>query len=140
MNYKIPSLLKRKNDQEKNNALYDWMLLTSQIGRGCSDSTHVFSVNFLWMIVCQKLNWVPAEIFVCVCEQSLSFTDAHFCARVSMCLGMVSVLDLMQGGFPSRASFHELYNMYKKYLPEKLARLDPRLFCKVREKLILLCY
>lgn len=47
---------------------------------------------------------------------------------------MVSVLDLMQGGFPSRASFHELYNMYKKYLPEKLARLDPRLFCKVREK------
>lgn len=50
-----------------------------------------------------------------------------------MYLGMVSVLDLMQGGFPSRASFHELYNMYKKYLPEKLARLDPRLFCKVRE-------
>uniref|UniRef100_A0A663E309 Unconventional myosin-VI n=1 Tax=Aquila chrysaetos chrysaetos TaxID=223781 RepID=A0A663E309_AQUCH len=53
-----------------------------------------------------------------------------FCACVSMNLGMVSVLDLMQGGFPSRASFHELYNMYKKYLPEKLARLDPRLFCK----------
>ena len=50
-----------------------------------------------------------------------------------MYLGMVSVLDLMQGGFPSRASFHELYNMYKKYLPEKLARLDPRLLCKVRE-------
>uniref|UniRef100_A0A8C4J4X6 Unconventional myosin-VI n=1 Tax=Dromaius novaehollandiae TaxID=8790 RepID=A0A8C4J4X6_DRONO len=46
------------------------------------------------------------------------------------CSGMVSVLDLMQGGFPSRASFHELYNMYKKYLPAKLARLDPRLFCK----------
>ncbi|EMP38590.1 Myosin-VI [Chelonia mydas] len=46
------------------------------------------------------------------------------------CSGMVSVLDLMQGGFPSRASFHELYNMYKKYMPAKLARLDPRLFCK----------
>jgi myosin-6 len=46
--------------------------------------------------------------------------------------GMVSVLDLMQGGFPSRASFHELYNMYKKYMPDKLARLDPRLFCKVQ--------
>lgn len=46
------------------------------------------------------------------------------------CSGMVSVLDLMQGGFPSRASFHELYNMYKKYMPDKLARLDPRLFCK----------
>lgn len=45
---------------------------------------------------------------------------------------MVSVLDLMQGGFPSRAPFHELYNMYQKYMPAKLTRLDPRLFCKVR--------
>lgn len=52
--------------------------------------------------------------------------------------GMVSVLDLMQGGFPSRAPFHELYNMYKQYLPGKLARLDPRLFCKV--SLSLECY
>lgn len=68
----------------------------------------------------------------------MHFTDTSFCASVSMNLGMVSVLDLMQGGFPSRASFHELYNMYKKYLPEKLARLDPRLFCKVRKKFILL--
>ncbi|XP_072359407.1 unconventional myosin-VI-like isoform X2 [Scyliorhinus torazame] len=46
------------------------------------------------------------------------------------CSGMVSVLDLMQGGFPSRAPFHELYNMYQKYMPAKLCRLDPRLFCK----------
>lgn len=44
---------------------------------------------------------------------------------------MVSVLDLMQGGFPSRAPFHELYNMYQQYMPPKLTRLDPRLFCKV---------
>nr|XP_033935933.1 unconventional myosin-VI-like [Pseudochaenichthys georgianus] len=43
---------------------------------------------------------------------------------------MVSVLDLMQGGFPSRAPFHELYNMYQQYMPPKLCRLDPRLFCK----------
>ncbi|XP_031134756.1 myosin VIb isoform X1 [Sander lucioperca] len=46
------------------------------------------------------------------------------------CSGMVSVLDLMQGGFPSRAPFHELYNMYKQYMPDKLTRLNPRLFCK----------
>ncbi|XP_034078225.1 myosin VIb isoform X1 [Gymnodraco acuticeps] len=46
------------------------------------------------------------------------------------CSGMVSVLDLMQGGFPSRAPFHELYNMYKQYMPAKLVRLNPRLFCK----------
>lgn len=43
---------------------------------------------------------------------------------------MVSVLTLMQQGFPSRAPFSELYSMYKSYLPPELARLDPRLFCK----------
>ena len=45
-------------------------------------------------------------------------------------IGMVSVLDLMQQGFPSRTQFAELYAMYKSYLPKELARLDPRLFCK----------
>lgn len=54
-----------------------------------------------------------------------------FCVRPPSSVGMVSVLDLMQGGFPSRAPFHELYNMYQKYMPPKLTRLDPRLFCKV---------
>ncbi|KAL5010725.1 hypothetical protein ScPMuIL_013030 [Solemya velum] len=46
------------------------------------------------------------------------------------CSGMHSVLDLMQQGFPSRTLFADLYNMYKKYLPPELSRLDPRLFCK----------
>lgn len=54
--------------------------------------------------------------------------------RVCLCSGMVSVLDLMQGGFPSRAPFHELYNMYKQYMPDKLTRLNPRLFCKVQQQ------
>ena len=47
------------------------------------------------------------------------------------CSGMTSVLDLMQQGFPSRTMFVELYNMYKSYMPANIARLDPRLFCKV---------
>ncbi|XP_064488667.1 unconventional myosin-VI-like isoform X2 [Ornithodoros turicata] len=46
------------------------------------------------------------------------------------CSGMTSVLELMQQGYPSRAPFADLYNMYKCYLPPELARLDPRLFCK----------
>ncbi|CAG0898127.1 unnamed protein product [Darwinula stevensoni] len=46
------------------------------------------------------------------------------------CAGMASVLELMQQGFPSRAPFHDLYNMYRGFLPKELARLDPRLFCK----------
>ena len=46
------------------------------------------------------------------------------------CAGMVSVLELMQGGYPSRANFNDLYNMYKGLLPPKLQRLQPRLFCE----------
>jgi myosin-6 len=46
------------------------------------------------------------------------------------CAGMVSVLDLMQGGFPSRTSFSDLYDMYKSVLPPELAALDPRTFAK----------
>lgn len=46
-------------------------------------------------------------------------------------IGMTSVLELMQQGYPSRAQFSDLYSMYKQYLPPDLARLDPRLFCKV---------
>ncbi|XP_050720790.1 unconventional myosin-VI-like isoform X3 [Eriocheir sinensis] len=46
------------------------------------------------------------------------------------CSGMTTVLELMQQGYPSRAPFHDLFSMYKQYLPTELARLDPRLFCK----------
>jgi myosin-6 len=46
------------------------------------------------------------------------------------CAGMTSVLELMQQGYPSRALFAELYNLYRAFLPPELARLDPRLFCK----------
>ncbi|XP_076076896.1 unconventional myosin-VI-like isoform X1 [Mytilus galloprovincialis] len=46
------------------------------------------------------------------------------------CAGMNAVLDLMQQGYPSRTQFLELYNMYKKFMPSDLIRLDPRLFCK----------
>jgi myosin-6 len=47
------------------------------------------------------------------------------------CSGMTSVMELMQNGFPSRVPFIDLYNMYHKYLPPKLAKLEPRVFCKV---------
>ncbi len=50
----------------------------------------------------------------------------------SLSAGMTSVLDLMQQGYPSRTQFSELYNMYKSVMPPNIARLDPRLFCKVR--------
>jgi myosin VI len=46
------------------------------------------------------------------------------------CAGMVEVLALLQGGYPSRTAFADLYNLYKKYLPAKLSSLDPRTFCQ----------
>uniref|UniRef100_A0A8C9Q1K4 Unconventional myosin-VI n=1 Tax=Spermophilus dauricus TaxID=99837 RepID=A0A8C9Q1K4_SPEDA len=84
-------------------------------------------------LLLDKLRSTGASFIRCI-KPNLKMTSHHFEGAQILsqlqCSGMVSVLDLMQGGFPSRASFHELYNMYKKFMPEKLARLDPRLFCK----------
>ncbi|XP_037698659.1 unconventional myosin-VI [Choloepus didactylus] len=84
-------------------------------------------------LLLDKLRSTGASFIRCI-KPNLKMTNHHFEGAQILsqlqCSGMVSVLDLMQGGFPSRASFHELYNMYKKYMPDKLARLDPRLFCK----------
>lgn len=45
--------------------------------------------------------------------------------------GMTSVMELMQNGFPSRVPYADLHSMYSKYLPPKLAKLEPRVFCQV---------
>uniref|UniRef100_A0A2I3HZQ8 Unconventional myosin-VI n=1 Tax=Nomascus leucogenys TaxID=61853 RepID=A0A2I3HZQ8_NOMLE len=84
-------------------------------------------------LLLDKLRSTGASFIRCI-KPNLKMTSHHFEGAQILsqlqCSWMVSVLDLMQGGYPSRASFHELYNMYKKYMPDKLARLDPRLFCK----------
>ncbi|XP_057679101.1 unconventional myosin-VI-like isoform X2 [Corythoichthys intestinalis] len=84
-------------------------------------------------ILLEKLRSTGSSFIRCIKPNlkmvSHQFEGAQILSQLQ-CSGMVSVLDLMQGGFPSRAPFHELYNMYKKYMPPKLARLDPRLFCK----------
>ena len=43
---------------------------------------------------------------------------------------MLEALQLMQGGYPSRTDFQNLYDMYKKYLPPLMANLDVRTFCE----------
>ncbi|XP_062981002.1 unconventional myosin-VI isoform X5 [Elgaria multicarinata webbii] len=84
-------------------------------------------------LLLEKLRSTGSSFIRCI-KPNLKMTSHNFEGAQILsqlqCSGMVSVLDLMQGGFPSRASFHELYNMYKKYMPAKLTRLDPRLFCK----------
>ncbi|MEE6476447.1 hypothetical protein FKM82_011082 [Ascaphus truei] len=84
-------------------------------------------------LLLEKLHSTGSSFIRCI-KPNLKMTSHQFEGAQILsqlqCSGMVSVLDLMQGGFPSRASFHELYNMYKKYMPAKMSRLDPRLFCK----------
>ncbi|XP_062324377.1 unconventional myosin-VI-like isoform X3 [Osmerus eperlanus] len=84
-------------------------------------------------ILLEKLRSTGSSFIRCIKPNlkmvSHQFEGAQILSQLQ-CSGMVSVLDLMQGGFPSRAPFHELYNMYKQYMPAKLTRLDPRLFTK----------
>lgn len=61
--------------------------------------------------------------------QEQSFLGGQILSQLQ-CSGMVSVLNLMQGGYPSRTAFAEVYQMYRAIMPERLRRLDPRLFCK----------
>ncbi|UXI22000.1 hypothetical protein NH340_JMT07943 [Sarcoptes scabiei] len=44
------------------------------------------------------------------------------------CSGMTSVLDLMQNGYPSRASYSHIYNLYSPRLPKQLSKIDARFF------------
>ncbi|XP_075148693.1 myosin heavy chain 95F jaguar isoform X2 [Haematobia irritans] len=46
------------------------------------------------------------------------------------CSGTISVLELMEHGYPSRVPFADLYNMYKSFLPPELAKLPARTFCE----------
>uniref|UniRef100_A0A8C5BAQ1 Unconventional myosin-VI n=1 Tax=Gadus morhua TaxID=8049 RepID=A0A8C5BAQ1_GADMO len=84
-------------------------------------------------VLLEKLRSTGSSFIRCI-KPNLKMISHHFEGAQILsqlqCSGMVSVLDLMQGGFPSRAPFHELYNMYQQYMPPKLTRLDPRLFCK----------
>ncbi|XP_077949504.1 myosin VIa isoform X3 [Gasterosteus aculeatus] len=84
-------------------------------------------------ILLEKLHSTGSSFIRCIKPNlkmiSHQFEGAQILSQLQ-CSGMVSVLDLMQGGFPSRAPFHELYKMYQQYMPPKLTRLDPRLFVK----------
>ncbi|KAL7669053.1 hypothetical protein ACOME3_009724 [Neoechinorhynchus agilis] len=57
------------------------------------------------------------------------FDGPHILSQLQ-CAGMLSVLELMQQGYPSRAKFDHLYSKYRSILPADLARLEPRFFCK----------
>jgi len=81
----------------------------------------------------EKLNSTRATFVRCIKpNQKMKpkiFEGAGILSQLQ-CAGMVSVLDLMQGGYPSRTQFKDLYDMYKSVLPPALAKLDPRTFAK----------
>jgi myosin-6 len=80
-----------------------------------------------------KLHSTRASFVRCI-KPNQSFTPKEFNGGEILsqlqCAGMVTVMDLMQGGFPSRTSFQDLYIMYKASLPPELASLEPRIFAK----------
>ncbi|KAI1727459.1 myosin head (motor domain) domain-containing protein [Ditylenchus destructor] len=57
------------------------------------------------------------------------FNGIHITNQLK-CSGMINVLKLMQNGYPSRVVFSELYDMYHRSMPSRLAELDPRQFCQ----------
>jgi len=84
-------------------------------------------------VLMDKLNSTRATFVRCIKPNGKMkpkiFEGAMILSQLQ-CAGMVSVLDLMQGGYPSRTSFNDLYVMYEKVLPPALKALDPRTFAK----------
>lgn len=120
--------------RESNNKLLKQMFDSVQISTGKLNFISVGSkFRQQLAVLMEKLKATGTNFVRCIKPNSkMSDHLAEGSSILSQleCAGMNSVLDLMQQGFPSRTQFQELYNLYKKYLPPDLARLDPRLFCK----------
>ncbi|XP_065838355.1 unconventional myosin-VI-like [Oscarella lobularis] len=50
--------------------------------------------------------------------------------------GMMSVLDLMDDGYPTRTPFHGLHELYKNRVPSTLTSLDAKSFCEALFKTV----
>lgn len=120
--------------QDSNDALLKKMFEGTQVSTGKLNFISVGSkFRQQLVILMEKLKATGTNFIRCI-KPNLKMVDHMFEGGQILsqleCAGMNAVLDLMQQGFPSRTQFSELYNMYKKYMPSDLARLDPRLFCK----------
>lgn len=77
------------------------------------------------ILLMEKLNSTRSNFIRCIKPnqkmQPKIFTGGEILSQLQ-CAGMVSVLDLMQGGFPSRTMFKDLYDMYKGVLPRSSRR------------------
>jgi myosin-6 len=84
-------------------------------------------------VLMDKLNSTRASFVRCIkpnAQMKPKIFEGAMILSQLQCAGMVSVLDLMQGGYPSRTQFQDLYDMYASILPPELKALDPRTFAK----------
>ncbi|XP_063718302.1 unconventional myosin-VI-like isoform X2 [Symsagittifera roscoffensis] len=90
-------------------------------------------------VLMKKLEPTGAHFVRCIKPNSKmiqgSFEGASVLSQLQ-CSGVVSALKVMESGYPCRVPFVELYALYKNNLPPKIARLDPRLFCKALFKAV----
>ncbi|XP_075244951.1 unconventional myosin-VI-like isoform X2 [Convolutriloba macropyga] len=90
-------------------------------------------------VLMKKLEATGAHFIRCIKPNSKmvkgTFEGASVLSQLQ-CSGVVSALKVMESGFPCRVPFVELYSLYKNNLPPKIAKLDPRLFCKALFKAI----
>lgn len=116
-------------------------LLKSLFPTGSSDSVRG-KLNFI--SVGSKFKSQLAELmeklekngtnFIRCIKPNSRMTDRDFEGGLALaqlkCSGTISVLELMEHGYPSRVPFADLYNMYKSYLPADLVKLPARTFCE----------
>ncbi|CAG9853814.1 unnamed protein product [Phyllotreta striolata] len=81
----------------------------------------------------EKLRSNGTNFIRCIKPNS-KMADHQFDGNLSLmqlkCSGMTTVLELMEYGYPSRAPFAELHQMYKAYLPKELMNLTAKQFCE----------
>ncbi|KAJ3665011.1 hypothetical protein Zmor_000532 [Zophobas morio] len=142
--YQTKQFLDKNNDalhaslegivQDSKNKLIQTLFATSNAQKGKLTFISVgnkFKTQLLELM--EKLRKNGTNFIRCI-KPNNKMIDGQFDGALSLmqlkCLGMTSVLELMEHGYPSRAPFADLYNMYKDYLPPELKKLEPKIFCE----------
>ncbi|KAL3308248.1 Unconventional myosin-VI, partial [Cichlidogyrus casuarinus] len=93
------------------------------------------TVSYTCQNALRLVDWASGTSFIRCIKPNSHMVAREFegssCLSQLQCSGMTDVLSVMEQGFPSRTHFAELYNLYKGKMSAKLARLEPRVFCKL---------
>nr|CAI5863964.1 unnamed protein product [Callosobruchus analis] len=120
--------------QESKNKLIETLFSTSMAQKGKLTFVSVGS-KFKTQLgeLMEKLKSNGTNFIRCI-KPNNKMVDHQFDGSLSLmqlkCSGMISVLELMEYGYPSRTSFADLHSMYKEYLPKELKQLNPKTFCE----------